>query len=51
MNLTITVAQSGPILQAKSWKAFIKSKNVMWFNFWALFFKLYIYDVGSFFII
>ena len=51
MNLTIIVAQPGPILQAKLRKAFIKCKNVMWFNFWALFFKLYIYDVGSFFII
>ena len=42
MGLNTLVAQPISTLKAKLWKIAMKYKNVMFFNFWAFFLKMYI---------
>ena len=50
MHLDTLVAQQGSTLRAELRKVFMKCKNVMSFNFWALCLKMYIFDVAPFFL-
>ena len=49
MGLTTASAQLASIIRAKLWKVVIVSRNNMFSNFWALFLKMYTFEVVTFF--
>ena len=51
MRLDTLVAQQGSTLRAELRMVVIKCKNVMFFNFWALCLKIYLFDVAPFFLL
>ena len=47
-DLTIFSTELVSILRAKLWKLKMECKNGMFFNFWALFLKMHIFEIVTF---